>query len=176
MYTEGVDGNIIQSDAEALMQELMMDYFSMDMSTMTSMRDTMGSSAGSMTPSNTLWQEMLTGDNGDPISPVLKKQYDLVYGTWPTQYDEIVLVLDEDNEIADLTLYALGLKSREDIDALAQAAFNQTTVEVKEERWSYEEICDMEFRVILASSCFVRDEATGQYVDLRDSQAGLRIL
>lgn len=34
----------------------------------------------------------------------------------------------------------------------------------------------MEFRVILAADCFVLDEATGQYVDLRETQAGLELL
>ena len=123
-----------------------------------------------------IWQEMLPGENGDPVSPVLKKQYDVVYGTWPTQHDEIVLVLDADNEIADMTLYALGLKSKAEIDALAEAAFTQGAVEVKDERWTYEEICGMDFRVVLGYSCYVYDEAAGAYTDLRETQAGLRYL
>lgn len=179
VYTQNVDGSIIRSDAEALMQELMLEYFNMDMSSMLSMRESMGISSGSMpavSRASTVWQEMLTGDNGSLISPVLEKQYDVVYGSWPTQYDEIVLVLDKNNEIADMTLYALGLKSKEDIDALAQAAFTKSEVEMKDEHWSYQELCDMEFRVILASDCFTYDEATGCWVDLRTTQAGLKYL
>ena len=180
VYTESVDGTIIQSDAETLMQEMMLEYFSMDMSSMMEMGESFGmSSSGSMAgmaSASTIWQEMLTGDNGSLINPVLEKQYDVVYGTWPTQYDEIVVVVDENNEIADMTLYALGLKSKAEVDALAKAAFTKSEVEMTSESWSYEEICDMEFRVILASDCYVLDEATGLYVDLRDTQAGLRYL
>ena len=183
VYTESVDGTIIRSDSEALMQELMVEYFGMDMSNMMSMGESFGmspdSTMASMSPmasSFVLWQEMLTGDNGSLISPVLQKQYDVVYGSWPTQYDEIVLVLDENNEIADMTLYALGLKSKADIDALAKAAFSKEPVSVSNEHWSYEEICDMEFRVILGADCYVQDEASGTFVDLRDTQAGLRYL
>ena len=58
-----------------------------------------------------LWQELLPGDNGKPINDLLKKQYDVVYGSWPNSYDEIVLVLDENNELDDMTLYALGLRA-----------------------------------------------------------------
>ena len=72
-----------------------------------------------------LWTEMLSGDNGNLINPVLESQYDLVYGTWPTQADEIVLILDENNELDDLTLYALGLKSEEEIDRIFEAVLNK---------------------------------------------------
>ena len=179
VYTQSVDGTIIHSDAEALMQEMMMDYFRMDMSAMVDMSASMGVTTATMSPMSSaarIWQEMLPGENGDPVSPVLKKQYDVVYGTWPTQHDEIVLVLDADNEIADMTLYALGLKSKAEIDALAEAAFTQGAVEVKDERWTYEEICGMDFRVVLGYSCYVYDEAAGAYTDLRETQAGLRYL
>lgn len=71
-----------------------------------------------------LWQELLPGDNGKPINDLLKKQYDVVYGSWPNSYDEIVLVLDENNELDDMTLYALGLEPKEDVDNIMEAAVN----------------------------------------------------
>ncbi len=184
VYTENVDGTIIQSDAQALMQELLVEYFGMDLSSMMDMSDSMGStsqmeSMASMAPmgsSMNLWQEMLPGDNGKLISPLLEKQYDVIYGSWPAEYNEVVLVVDENNEIDDMTLYALGLKSKGDIDALAEAAFNKTEIEASNLKWSYEEICDMEFRTIFASDCYTCDENTGLYTDLRETQAGLKYL
>ena len=184
VYTENVDGTIIQSDAQALMQELLVEYFGMDLSSMMDMGDSMGStsqmeSMASMSPMGSsiiLWQEMLPGDNGKLVSPLLEKQYDVIYGSWPTDYNQIVLVVDENNEIDDMTLYALGLKSKDDIDALAQAAFNKTEIEASNLKWSYEEICDMEFRTIFASDCYTYDENTGLYTDLRETQAGLKYL
>ena len=77
-----------------------------------------------MSTSSTLWQEMLPGENGKLISELLEKQYDVIYGSWPTEYNEIVLVADSNNEVDDMALYALGLKSKEDIDALALDAYN----------------------------------------------------
>lgn len=123
-----------------------------------------------------LWQEMLPGDNGRLVSPLLEKQYDVVYGSWPTEYNEIVLVLDENNELDDMTLYALGLKSEEDIDAIMDAALNKTELPVDTQKWSYEDICNMEFRTILNSDCYSLDESTGLYTDLRETDAGLRYL
>ena len=166
------------------MQDLLIEYFGMDMSSMMDMGEATGSTANmesmaSMSPMGSsiiLWQEMLPGDNGKPVSPLLEKQYDVIYGSWPNSYNEIVLVVDENNEIDDMTLYALGLKSKDEIDAMAQAAFNKTTLDITEQKWSYEEICNMEFRTILNSDCYTLDEATGLYTDLRDTPAGLKYL
>ena len=176
VYTKNVDGAVMKSDTMALLREILLENFGMDMSLMTGEGSGMMSGFTAMTPSRSLWQEMLPGNDGELINPILESQYDLVYGSWPTAYNEIVLVVDENNEIDDMTLYALGLKSREDIDRAADAALNKTELEIKEHKWSYEEICDMDFRVILNSDCYTLDEATGLYTDLRDSDAGLRYL
>lgn len=183
VYTKSVDGIIIQSDAQALMQDLLLEYFGMNLSSMLNMQESMfgtqSDTLNSLSPMGSqmiLWQEMLPGDNGSPVNPLLEKQYDLVYGSWPNQYNEIVLVVDENNEIDDMTLYALGLKSKDDIDALATAALDKTTLEVPELKFSYEEICNMEFRTVFASDCYSLDEKTGLYTDLRDTQTGLKYL
>lgn len=178
VYTENIDGNIIRSDSQELMQEILLESFGMDMSTMIDMSESagMGGNMFAMGGSMNLWQEMLSGDKGDLINPILKKQYDVIYGSWPNSYNEIVLVLDENNELDDMALYALGLKSKEDIDALADAAINKTQLEYTQQKWSYEEICDNEFKVILNSDCYTLDEKSGLYTDLRETSAGLKYL
>ncbi len=185
VYTESADGVIIQSDTQALLQELLVEYFGMDLSSMMDMSSMMGdSSAGMQSMASmgmggsaaVLWQEMLAGDNGKLVSPLLEKQYDVIYGSWPTEYNEVVLVVDSNNEIDDMALYALGLKTKEEIDKLAEAAFNGTQATAEAQKWTYEEICEMEFCTILSSDCYVLDENTGLYTDLRETQAGLKYL
>lgn len=184
VYTENVDGTILRSDSRELMQDLLLEYFGLDMSSMLGLSEEYGitnsmSSLSSLSPaasSMILWQEMLPGEDGKLVSPLLESQYEVVYGSWPTEYNEIVLVLDENNEIDDMALYALGLKSEEEIDAIMEAAIQQTEIEVSDEQWSYEEICDMEFKTILNSDCYALDESTGLYVDLRETDAGLKYL
>ena len=123
-----------------------------------------------------LWQEMLPGEKGKLVSDLVEKQYDLVYGTWPTEYNEVVLVLDENNELDEMTLYALGLTTKEDVEKVVDAVLNGTELEITTNKWTYEEICDMEFRTVLNSSCYSIDKETGMYIDLRDTDAGLRYL
>lgn len=177
VYTKNIDGTILQSDSQELMQELMAEYFGMDLSSMFSMSENYGFNAGMMTgPSAVLWQEMLSGKDGEIISPLLEKQYDVIYGRWPAAYNEIVLVVDDKNEIDDMTLYALGLKSKEDVDALAKAAMDKKELTVKQQHWSYADICNMTFRTVLGADCYTLDEATGLYTDLRETQAGMKYL
>lgn len=179
VYTENVDGDILLSDSQELMEDLLQEYFSIDMAAMSDLRssygmDSLASSMGG--ESLVLWQEMLPGDDGALISPMLEDQYDLVYGSWPNDYNEVVLVLDENNELDDMALYALGLKPQEEMDAIMQAAVDQTEVELEDQSWSYEEICSREYKTVLNADCYAYDEASGLYVDLRDTDAGLRYL
>ncbi len=175
VYTENVDGTIILSDSMELLQELLIEYMGVDFSPMLAMGEQSPASS-MMSPGAVLWQEMLSGEDGKPINDVLKNQYDVIHGNWPQKYNEIILVVDENNEIDDMTLYALGLKSKEEIDALADAAFSKTDVEIKETKWSYEEICGMDFKVVFPSDCYTLDESTGTYTDLRSTQAGMKYL
>ena len=176
IYTKNVDGTIIESDAQALLQEMMLQHMGVDMSAIANASTATPMAGMSSTGSFRLWQEMLPGENGKLINPLLEKQYDVIYGSWPNSYNEIVLVVDENNELDDMTLYALGLKSRSDMDAIMDAAVNGTQLEVDTKHWSYEEICDMEFRILLPGNCYKLDETTGLYTDLRDTDAGLRYL
>lgn len=178
VYTEGADGEIIESDSQALLQELLVEYFGMDMSTMVNMSESSSANMSSMSTMSSakMWQEMLPGEDGKLVNELLDKQYDVIYGSWPTEYNEVVIVVDKFNEIDDMTLYALGLKTKEDINALADAAINKTELNVEMQKWSYEDICSREYRVILNSSCYTYDETTGLYTDIRDTQTGMKYL
>ncbi len=176
IYTESVDEKIISSNLEEVLSELMLKYIGIDMSSMSKLQEM--SPMGSMaTMSNNLWQEMLPGKNGAAINDLIYEQYDIEYGTWPNEYNEVVLVMDENNELDDIALYALGLISADEIDMLADAAINKTPLdENKQQKWSYEDICNTEYRTVLNSDCFRYDENTNTYIDLRDTDAGMRYL
>ncbi|MBE6810581.1 MAG: ATP-binding cassette domain-containing protein [Ruminococcaceae bacterium] len=179
IYTENVDGDILHSNLEQILGELMQKYIGIDMSSLNTLQQMSPASSMSSMSSlgSTLWQELLPGKNGAPINDLILEQYDVVYGAWPNGYNEVVLVLDENNEIDDLVLYALGLISSEEIDELSNSAINGTKLEEKESRkWSYEEICSTEYKSILNSDCYRYDETSGRYTDLRKTDAGLRYL
>ena len=189
VYTQNVDGTIIHSDTTQLMQELLVSV--MDSSSLSTLMGGTGGAASGGTSGTAgtsgaagmttmmsggmmnLWQELLPGENGAAVNPLLTRQYDLIYGSWPASYDQIVLVVDENNELDDMTLYALGLIPEEEMQALADGKEASAGAKTS---WSYEEICSTDFRVILPSDCYTYDEATGLYTDLRETDAGLKYL
>ena len=188
IYTETVDGEIIRSDLEEIITDLMIKYIGVDMSAMSAFTP-MGSmgSMGSMSSKSpmasmsgmgsVLWQELLPGTDGSAVNDLLIDQYNVIYGSWPSKYNEIVLVVDENNEIDDIALYALGLISADEIDNIANAAVNGAQLNEKQEnKWSYEEICSKVYRTVLGADCYRFDEASGLYKDLRDTDAGLKFL
>lgn len=182
VYTEDPDGNVLKSNSRELLEELMTEHMGLEMSFFSGqtaygdMSDMQTQMMGRGLISINLWQEILPGNNQEIINDVVKKQYDVVYGSWPTKYNEIVLVLDNNNELDDMTLYALGLETKESIDSLMKAALEKTKVEKTDNKWTYEEILDKQYRVILNSNMYTYDEKTDQYIDLSSTTSGLRYL
>lgn len=176
VYTKNVDGKVIHSDTQKLLMDAIKNNMNMDMSAMISMREQMPGSSMMMGGGMQLWNQMLSGMDGSLISPVLQNQYQVVKGRWPAAYNEIVLVVDENHEIDDLTLYAMGLISEEEINKIFESAMDGSSVDNTQRKWSYEEILETKFRIVLTPDCFVREESTGLYMDLRTNDAGLRYL
>ena len=176
IYTR-TGGEIIQSDTTQMIQKLLISVMGADAASASGM---MGGSVNYSQMSSmmgmggmTLWQEMLPGKDGAPVNELITRQYELIYGAWPAGYDQVVLVVDENNELDDMTLYALGLIPEEEMQAIANG---EEPGEDWQERWTYEEICAQDYRVILPSDCYSYDEATGLYSDLRQTDAGLQYL
>ncbi len=169
LYAEDEEETIAKTDVVQLLQTAMSSMYGGDYSSFFS-------AYGSYYSAVNIWQEMLPGEDGEAISPFLKKQYDVLYGKWPERYDEAVLIVNENNEISDLVLYALGLKPTSTIAEDMQAFVAQETVESKVESWSYEEICRTSFRYIFPADMYQYDEAEGSYIDLTAEELGLRTL
>ena len=169
LYAEDVDGNIVKTDVVELLQSAMGQTFGGDYS---AYFDTFGSAYSAMDA----WQEMLPGENGEVISPLLKAQYDILYGRWPEKYDEVVLVVDKNNEVSDLVLYALGLKSNSTLSDDMEAFMAQENLRTDKESWTYEDICSRTFRYIYPADEYEYDEDEEEYVKVDDEELGLKTL
>lgn len=109
--------------------------------------------------SNTdVWEEML--DNED----LLHSQYDLVTGAWPENYNEVVLIVNENNEISDYTLYTLGLKDQKELEEKWNKVQNGETVEETESTsYTYEDLLNLSFKLILNSDYYEKEN--GLWID-----------
>ena len=138
VYTQDVAGNSVKVDASEVFNAVLGDVSSSSMMTSYS---AMMSSASSMN----IWQELIPGKTNadgsrDTVSPMLKEQYQLLSGKWPEAKDEVVLIVNSNQELSDMTLYALGLKDRSELSDIMAAIMAQETYEAVVESWSYQEI------------------------------------
>ena len=183
IYTKNQDGDIIKSDTGELMTEMIGDFM------MATGGGGMASNGVSPSPSGMsssmmnsmmgmqMWQELLPGlSDGEPVNDMLKEQYDVIYGAWPNDKNEIVLVVNEKNELDDLTLYALGLLSRAEIDAIIDAAAQGQELPPDLRKWSYEDICGMTFRAVMPYDCYTYSENDGVFVDISKNANLLELL
>ena len=169
IYTQDENGDILKSDVMALMQDAMSAMYGGDYS---SYFEQMGSMYSAME----VWEELLPGEDGELVSPQEKNQYELLYGGWPQSHDEVILFVDGSNEISDLMLYALGLMPHADMEEAMVSMSKGETVDVGEMSWSYEELCALDFKLILPAEYYQHDPATDTYTDMSQTQAGMDFL
>jgi putative ABC transport system permease protein len=169
IYAKDEDGNIVKSDITELLQNIMGAMYGGNYSTYFD-------SFGDMYSRMDAWEEMLSGEDGKLVNDLLTEQYDVIYGRWPESYDEVVLIVDQNNEVSDLVLYALGLESSTEMLDSMQLLMNGETVDASIRSWSYEDICNMTFKVILNSEYYQLDPTTGTYTDVSKTDAGLDFL
>ena len=103
-----------------------------------------------------------------------KQMYDLVAGSWPTKYNEVVLVVDENNEISDFTLYALGLKDSDELSEMYQNILDGTPFEVEQTSYNIDDLVGMNFKFILNSDYY--DKENGIWVDKRSDEKYMKEL
>lgn len=90
-------------------------------------------------------------------------QYDLIYGSYPEKYDEVVLIVNSNNEISDYTLYALGLKDQKMLKEMMYNVMKGEEVDDADLELSYEDICNIEFRLMINTDLFTKEG--NRYVD-----------
>lgn len=112
------------------------------------------------------FSELMVGANGSVVSQVITDSYDVLYGNWPKKYDEVILVLDENNGISAETLYQLGLITSEQYESAAEKIADGE--EADEISFYYTEICDHTFYLVPACDQYIENE-DGTFTNLEDS-------
>ena len=116
-------------------------------------------SMGPMMSTNlAVWQEMI--DNRD----LMDQQYDIVAGEWPDEWNEVVLVVDEKNEINDVYLYALGFKDSAELKEMMKASMNGEKFNAESESWTYDEIIGHEFALVLPFELYRSSSGGWEYM------------
>lgn len=129
----------------------------------------MGELIGGATTSYNAFTEML--NNKD----LIKEQYDIIAGSLPSNYNEVVLLVNKDNCISDYALYAIGLLDSNELVEKYKTVLNGGKVEDLEElSYTYEELLNTKFKVLLNTDYYAKEGKI--WVDKRSDEKYLNNL
>ena len=101
-----------------------------------------------------------------------KEMYEIVSGKWPEKYNEVVLLVDENNQIMDYTLYALGLKDSTELKEMYKKILNGEEFEVDQSSYNVDDLVGMKFKFLLNSDYYSKEN--GIWIDKRDNKEFLK--
>ena len=145
------------------------DLFSVD-----DMMD-MVNNSGSMANMVNCFIQLSSKPDGTGISDSVTTQYEIVYGSWPKEYNEVVLALDANGEVMSNYLYMMGLLPASQYNDIMKKVQAGETVTEKVESWKYEDICKKEFYVVPSCDQY-RKNKDGYYDYLGASENEVRKL
>ena len=142
-YSYNLDLNIYKEDDDKVVQVNPSQIFAkLGMEGMSNM----------MLAETDVWQELLDNDE------LLQSQYDVIAGKWPENYNEVVLIVDENNEIYDYTLYTLGILDQDELEEKYQKILDGEEVEDEDVKsYTYDDLLNTKFKVLLNTDYYEKD-------------------
>lgn len=131
----------------------------------------MGTQAGNnmmFSGAGEFWSELLGNQN------LLNSQYDMVAGRWPEKYNEVVIAVSKKNEISDVALYSLGLKDQSELEENMKKLMDGKTIETQPVSFTYDELLDLKFKLLLSSQLYSHDPVTNTWQDISDDEILLK--
>lgn len=121
--------------------------------------------SGSESTTATNFSQMLKGANNEIISTIVTDNYDMIYGTWPEKFNEVVLVLDRENSISADQLYQLGLITEDQYNnAVKQIESGKDADDII---LKYKDICNHTFYMVPACDLYL-ENANGTFIKIDD--------
>lgn len=154
VYNTNSDAGLVQVSPNQLLDDL-------GFSTMTQLSESfMGSNASSQ---NEVWNKL-------PESETLREEeYELIEGHWPSAYNEVVLAVDENREITDYALYALGrMDPQEVVDSFESLQEGGEVSLSDPTSYTPQELLGMEFQLVLSSDLY--RNVNGIWIDMSEDE------
>lgn len=166
VYTYDPEGELVNTDGSTLESAENTSFNTMG---------NMGQTPGVQQRTSGHFGELMPGSGGSGISSAVTDSYDVLYGSWPAQYNDVVLILDENNEIPATTLYEIGVLPSSAYKELMKKIESGEKIEVETQKWSYEDICGKSFYMIPACDTYTANQ-NGTFDQITEDEAELKNL
>lgn len=107
----------------------------------------------------------------------LNNQYDILAGKLPESYNEIVLIVNQNNKIPDYVLYALGIKDQKELKKLllGMASGNLLSdFKYENSSYSYDELLNISYKLVLSTDYYKKSD--GIWIDNSSNEKYLKDL
>ncbi len=102
------------------------------------------------------FSQIIKGSNGEAVSDIVRNNYDLIYGTWPKKYNEVLLVVNRRNTLSAEELYQLGLITKKQYDEAAKKI--EEGKEADNIFINYDEITSHTFYLVPACDTYLKND------------------
>ena len=106
-----------------------------------------------------VFYEMLDNDK------LNKQTYTLTHGEWPDEYNEMVLLVDQNGNVSDYTLYSLGLLSQDDLKEQFNKMITGQEVKFETSKFNVDDILGLEFKLLLNTDYYKKQN--GIWMDMK---------
>lgn len=164
IYGRDLNDNILRVNPSTVMEAMMGESMANTLSQMDSTYSSLMGGGASMGGAD-VWTELLGND-------IIRDQYEVLAGRLPESYSEVVLIVNQHNELSDVTLYALGLRDQAELNGMMASvmAGESFDLDTGDMSFSYDELLDMSFR-LLTPSDFYAENGEGGYDNMsRDEE------
>lgn len=99
---------------------------------------------------------------------LVEAQYEVKAGQWPTEPNEVLLVLTPEGTVPDRLLYSMGLRDGEQLDRMLEELMNDEPVTTPDDgplEFTYDELMDVTFRLVPSSDFYRYDETYGVWTN-----------
>ena len=147
LFSYDVDGELVNSDGSTFVDA----YY--DNESLAYANQSIGT-----TYEDSLLTELLPDKNGKGIGAAVKEEYEVVEGAWPKEYNEVVLIVDNNNEVSATNLYYLGFLPAKNYREILKSLETASEFKYDTEKISYKDILNKKFYVLTESDYYVKKD------------------
>jgi len=165
-YTYNLDLQLYSSNTDDGITQVNPNTFTLSDDNTSSSQGGMGIMMGSST--SNIFSELINSED------LMNSQYDLLSGRLPEKYNEMVLVVNDDNTIPLSLMYSLDIENRSEISEIITKIKNGEDVSLDSINYSYEDLIGLSYKLVLNTDYYVKED--GNWVDKSNNTSYMKNL
>ena len=100
----------------------------------------------------------------------MKEEYTLLYGSWPSKYNELVLSVNDPNQISDFLLYSLGFRDTKELTEIIKNLYMGDEIDIHNEPMtvSYDDLLARELKLVDRTDLYKYNDEYEVYEDMTE--------